>query len=75
MDGSVYNFYLLINSEWTYTCCKNVLCFVLDGYSVDLAEKVVQLLPVLFVHYRYICIVRWFKIPFEAYFCIEKHLQ
>lgn len=78
MDGSVYNFYLLISSEWTCTCCSNVLFFfffVLNENSIDLAEKVMQLLPVLFVHYRYTCIMRWFKIPFEAYFRIEKHLQ
>lgn len=40
MDGSVYHFYLLISSKHTYSCCKNILCFVLDGYSVGLAEKV-----------------------------------
>lgn len=74
MDGSVYNFYLLISSE--RTCWSNlVFCFVLDGYSLGLAENVAQLFPVLFVHYRYTYIVRWCKIPFEAYFCFEKHLQ
>lgn len=43
IDVSVCYFYLLISYECTYTCCKNVLCFVLGGYSVDLTEKAVGL--------------------------------
>lgn len=39
MDGSVYHFCLPTSFKCTYTCCKNVLCFVLD-----LAEKVVRLM-------------------------------